>query len=242
MDCSNLKLEWARIEQKISDSRKLLDARMYDEAREVLLEIYEEIKDLYIAWMHDDEVLFEDLRYDYRKLIIYVCKWLTFCYNEIHDYSNAYYYGEWVGESGDETAFYEWINCMVNSNHPAAYNKVYEYYYNEDSLKELLGDNPKLIEEAYDFLGRRLAYLYVENGYYGAARELLEKLKERPSCREFAEGELGYLDSVENGDEDDEEDGEPAEGEDVNDIPADIHSLSLSSHRRRRLRRPRGLK
>lgn len=49
MDCSDLKLEWARIEQKISDSRKLLDARMYDEAREVLLEIYEEIKDLYIA-------------------------------------------------------------------------------------------------------------------------------------------------------------------------------------------------
>lgn len=111
-----------------------------------------------------------------------------------------------------------------------------------EALKELFGDEPELIEHANNFLARRLAYLYVENGYFSSARELLAKLKERPSCREFAEGELSYLDSLENGDDGGEEDEGPSGGVNAYGIPDDIHAHSLSSDRRRRLRRPRGLK
>lgn len=239
MDCSDLKLEWARVEQMIDDSRKLLDAKMYDKATEVLLDIYKEIKDLNIAWIHDEKEYFEDLKYDYWVVMVYVCSRLAFCYNEIHDFANAYYYGAWVGESGDYTAFVEWINCLVNSNHPEAYEKVCQYY-DKDALKELLGDEPEEIEAAYDFLGRRLAYVHVENGYMDAARELLNELKERPSCRKFAEGELDYLDSIENGDD---EEREAALADDETRV-APTESLfplhSMREHRRRR--RPRGLR
>ena len=242
MDCSDLKLAWARVEQSISDAKELIAAKKYEQARPVLLDIYEDIKEMYIGWAEGYEGLFEDFRYPYSDAMIYVCSQLAFCFNEVEDYASAYYYGAWAGESGDYTAFLEWVNCLVNSNHPEAFIVVRRYCDDMEALKELFGDEPELIEHANNFLARRLAYLYVENGYFTSARELLEKLKERPSCREFAEGELSYLDSLENGDEGGEEDEEPSGDENAYGIPDDIHARSLSSDRRRHLRRPRGLK
>ena len=48
----------------------------------------------------------------------------------------------------------------------------------------------------YDFLARRLAYLFIDYKMWDNARNLLEQLKESPACHDFAVGELAYIKQV----------------------------------------------
>lgn len=48
----------------------------------------------------------------------------------------------------------------------------------------------------YEFLYRRLAYLYIDYKMWDKARDLLGQLKESSACHDFAMGELEYLDNI----------------------------------------------
>ena len=85
----------------------------------------------------------------------------------------------------------ELINAYVNNKDPRAINAV-KYHLKEFYDKKRIVNSEETMY-FYDFLHRRLAYLYIEYKMWDKARNLLESLKDVPSCREFALSELEYI-------------------------------------------------
>ena len=90
----------------------------------------------------------------------------------------------------------EYINSLVNSGDMRALSYV------DSEIDEIRAKNEKLDEEDvfyYRFLYRRLAYLYIEYKMFDEAKNLLEQMKENELDRDFAIGELEYLEEVKGG-------------------------------------------
>lgn len=163
--------------------RWLVSEKRFADALRFLTKVYERLKDAVVSDFDRIHELFAE-----------TCFNIGFCLNEMGQYDRAAYYLGLV--RGDDKPKYitEYINALVNNGDPRALGTVRNYLseYNE-------GKRPVDSEEAaqlYDFLARRLAYLYIEYKMWGQARGLLEKLKESPANHDFAVGELEYLDQI----------------------------------------------
>lgn len=112
---------------------------------------------------------------------------------ELERFEEASYYLE-NASSGSYTYMTEYINCLVNSGNPIALSVI------EEALANTV--KPKKKEEQEDwkrvmaFLKRRKVYLLIEMERIDEARTLLKQLLKDPLCKDFAEGELQYIDSL----------------------------------------------
>ena len=59
--------------------------------------------------------------------------------------------------------------------------------------------NSEEISNFYDFLCRRLAYLYVEYEMWDDALNVLEQIKDRSGCRDYALEEIEYIRRIRGG-------------------------------------------
>lgn len=159
----------------------LVSEKRYADALLPLMKMYDHLK---------TEVVTKDIL---RELFEEVCFNIGFCFNELEQYDRAVYYLGLIKNNNDPKYILEYINALVNSGDPNAMNVIQYYILNIDEGKISFDRD---ISEVYQFLHRRLAYLFIEYKIWDKARNLLEQLKEIPSCHDFAIHELEYIDEV----------------------------------------------
>lgn len=128
------------------------------------------------------------------------CFQIGFCFNEMEQYDRAIYYleiihqRELIQDTNNVKYAIEYINALVNNGDPRSLTTV-QYYLREfnEGKSEIDSEEKSMF---YDFLCRRLAYLFIDYKMWDKARNLLEQLKESPSCHDFAVRELEYIDQI----------------------------------------------
>lgn len=122
------------------------------------------------------------------------CFNLGFCFNEMEQFDRAAYYLDLIQGYDRPKYIIEYINSLVNNGDPRAIRTVQEYLSEFNKGKKQIDSEE--MSFLYDFLARRLAYLFIEYKMWDNARNLLEQLKESPACHDFAVEELEYLKQV----------------------------------------------
>lgn len=158
----------------------LVSERRFADALMPLMKVYKHLKaDVVTNYEQLHEVFNE------------TCFNIGFCFNEMEQYDRAAYYLDIIQGSENTKYIIEYINAIVNNGDPRSMNIVQHY------LREFNDGTKKIdAEEAsyfYDFLCRRLAYLFIDYKMWDKARNLLEQLKESPACHDFAVQELEYI-------------------------------------------------
>lgn len=161
----------------------LVSQKRFADALMPLMRVYEHLKtDVITNFEQLHEVFFE------------TCFNIGFCFNEMEQFDRAVYYLDLIQGTGNLKYIIEYINAMVNSGSPRSTDIVKQY------IREF-SDGTRVVDSEetaffYEFLYRRLAYLYIDYKMWDQARDLLEQLKENPSCHDFAVRELEYIDNV----------------------------------------------
>lgn len=119
-----------------------------------------------------------------------------YCLMELGKPEIAAYYLEIASKNKYCQYVQEYINCLANMKDPQALAVVNE------ALQ--LSPRPEDKEEMemwnfhMAFLKRRKAYILIDRRELDEAERLLNEMKEDPLCKEFAEGELGYIEDLKN--------------------------------------------
>jgi tetratricopeptide (TPR) repeat protein len=116
-----------------------------------------------------------------------------FCMMELGKPQVAAYYLEIASKDKDYEHIQEYINCLSNLMDPQALDVVEEVL--EHSPMPEDEDGKKKWNYHMAFLKRRKAYIYIDKRRYSEARQLLEEMINDPLSKDFAEGELKYLDA-----------------------------------------------
>lgn len=117
---------------------------------------------------------------------------LGFCFEELQDHEVALFYLEMASYSGLDTYIQEFINALVNYRDPRALEVIRKV---KDSGCD--GDSEsKSYQFHYAFLDRREAYVLIDLQKYDEAEVLLKEMLNDPMSKEFAEGELKYVEQL----------------------------------------------
>lgn len=176
------------VSRMISDfeyGKKLVQEQRYADALLHLQNAYERLKEDVVVVTNNPRI--KDIFND-------TCFNIGLCFNEMGQYDRAIYYLDMINGVGKITYTIEYLNAMINNGDPRSMSIVLHYI---GEFKD--GTRPIDSEEAsmfYDFLHRRLAYLFIEYKMWDRARNLLEQLKNSPTCNDFAVSELEYLDNI----------------------------------------------
>lgn len=163
--------------------RWLVSEKRFADALRSLTKVYERLKNAVVT---DSDRIHE--------LFAETCFNIGFCLNEMGQYDRAAYYLGLIRVDDRPEYITEYINALVNNGDPRALGTVQSYLSEYNEGKRQIGSEEAA--QLYDFLSRRLAYLYIEYRMWDRARALLEKMKESPSNHDFAVGELEYLDQM----------------------------------------------
>ncbi len=163
--------------------RWLVSENRFADALIPLMKVYDYLK---IAVVTDFDRLHE--------IFAETCFNLGFCFNEMEQYDRAAYFLDLIQGYDKPKYIIEYINSLVNNGDPRALQTV-QHYLSEyrDGKRQIDSEETSFF---YDFLARRLAYLYVDYKMWDKARGLLEQLKESPACHDFAVRELEYINQV----------------------------------------------
>lgn len=112
----------------------------------------------------------------------------------MEQFDRAAYYLDLIQGYDRPKYIIEYINSLVNNGDPRAIRTVQHYLSEFNEGKKQIDSEE--MSFFYDFLARRLAYLFIDYKMWDNARNLLEQLKESPSCHDFAVGELAYIKQV----------------------------------------------
>ena len=125
--------------------------------------------------------------------LFYKCAYcLGFCMEELQLHEKALFYLELANNSGIDTHEQEYINALVNNRDPRALDVI------KDAKKKKYDADPN--SEAFQvrnaFLNRREAYVLIDQEKYDEAEILLKEMLNNPMSKEFAEGELKYVEQM----------------------------------------------
>ena len=161
----------------------LVSEKRFADALMPLMKVYQHLKTYVITNFEQlHEVFFE------------TCFNIGFCFNEMEQYDRAAYYLDIIQSTDNQKYTIEYINALVNNGDPRSMDIVKHYLHE-------FNDGTRAIDSAekaffYEFLCRRLAYLFIDYKMWDKARDLLEQLKANPACHDFAVQELEYIDHV----------------------------------------------
>lgn len=130
------------------------------------------------------------------QIFIESCYRIGFCMMELGKPQVAAYYLEIASKDNDYEHIQEYINCLSNMMDPQALDVVNEVM--EKSPKPETEDGIKQWNWHMAFLKRRKAYILIDNRNFDEAERLLREMKDDPLCKEFAEGELKYIEQLRN--------------------------------------------
>ena len=168
--------------RNLGDGQFFLSQERYTDALYPFLEIYDNLgKEFYKLDKEEKDIFFE------------ACYRIGYCFNELGKYDKAFFYLDIARMSDKPRYKIEYVNSLVNSGDVRALSYV------DSEIDEIREKKENLDEEEfiyYRFLYRRLAYLYIEYKMFDEAKYLLEQMKENELDRDFAIGELAYLEEV----------------------------------------------
>ena len=161
----------------------LVSENRFADALMPLMKVYDQLKTAVITDFHRLHEVFAE-----------TCFNLGFCFNEMEQFDRAAYYLSIIQGYDRPKYIIEYINSLVNNGDPRAMDMV-RHYFSEFNEGKRHVDSEEMLS-FYNFLARRLAYLFIEYKMWDKARDLLEQLKESPACHDFAVEELEYIDRV----------------------------------------------
>jgi hypothetical protein len=160
----------------------LIDNHRYADAILCLTRLYKNLSKKFVKAPDQTGPLFTE-----------VCYLLGTCYEELEQHDKAAYYLQLTGVDKIEYIM-EYINALVNAQDVCAMRIVHDY------ISEFQSGTRKVDSQEtaffYNFLHRRLAYLFVTYEMWDNARHLLTQLDKNPDCHDFAVQELAYIERV----------------------------------------------
>lgn len=115
---------------------------------------------------------------------------------ELGNTATASYYLDLARYSMQYEHIQEYINFLANTKDSQALEVVDEVI--EHSPKPEDEDGIGDWNDHMAFLKRRKAYILIDKQQYKEAKQLLKEMRKDPLCKDFAEGELNYLNAIEN--------------------------------------------
>lgn len=163
--------------------RWLVSEKRFADALRPLMAVYEHLKTRLATNFEQLHEIFHE-----------TCFYIGFCFNEMEQFDRAAYYFSLIQDGKNIKYTIEYICAMVNNSDPRSMSLITRYIqeFNDGTRKSDSEESATF----YEFLHRRLAYLFIEYKMWDEARNLLERLKEWPSCHDFAVDELKYLDYI----------------------------------------------
>ena len=140
---------------------------------------------------------FCSMKREVRERFFELCYDIGLCYSRLKLYKEAYTYLDAVANKGNLKYTTEYVNCLVNSKDHRALNVVENLIaqsenYREDSEEPV----PHEVQQFYDFLRRRKAFLLVDLNALDEAEEMLRPMLNEPDNSDFALTELAYIQNL----------------------------------------------
>lgn len=130
---------------------------------------------------------------DEKKNILYDAAYkMGYCYEEMLIHERAIFYLEFATQSMVATHIQEHINAVVNSKDPLALG----YIRNAMNAKYDVNPESEEYKSYFAFLKRREAYVLIDQKKYNEAKVVLKEMLDDPSSKDFAEGELKYIEQL----------------------------------------------
>ncbi|NDW12373.1 hypothetical protein D0T50_05650 [Bacteroides sp. 214] len=163
------------------------DKRYYEALLHLENVYYMSQKEYHIMNDSDKEVFYE------------ICYLIGFCYCELKQYQHAYFFLDITFRATKSIMYaYEYINCLTNSNDFRALMAI-------DYLMERIKQNNNEEEEIdpatisfFHFLRRRKGYALINSGYLDEAEEIFKAMLDEPENKDYALGELAYIQQLKN--------------------------------------------
>jgi tetratricopeptide (TPR) repeat protein len=126
-----------------------------------------------------------------------ICYLVGFCYCELQQYQQAYYYLEIPLPLRRITYTKEYINCLVNSGDFRVIDVIDSLIAETENAQDAQDEDQPQPEEHIvaflNFLKRRKAYIYIDRRQYDDAEKMLKKMLDDPDNTDFAINELAYI-------------------------------------------------
>ena len=140
---------------------------------------------------------FCSMKREARERFFELCYEIGMCYSRLKLYKEAYTYLDAVAGKGNLKYTTEYVNCLVNGKDHRALNVVENLMaqsenYREDSEEPV----PHEVQQFYDFLRRRKAFLLVDLNALDEAEEMLRPMLNEPDNSDFALTELAYIQNL----------------------------------------------
>jgi hypothetical protein len=119
-----------------------------------------------------------------------------FCLMELGAMESSSYYLSQAVHSNLYAHAQEYINCLVNTKAPIALDVINEVL--SRSTKPDSEEDMQAWKYHMAFLKRRKSYALIDMREYDEAEELLKEMVNDPLCKDFAEGELNYINDIRN--------------------------------------------
>ena len=166
--------------------RKFFNDACYFQALRYFMKIYQGLKSVWV-----------DLSEEQRDSYYDVCFFIGFIFMNLKMYDKAFYYLKAASVSRSISSCQELINCLCNMNAPQAIPTIQGYL---KTVREIQEEEKEDIDESvldfYQFLLRRLAYMFINQRAYEEAEDLLNRMIKNGNSVEFAQAELDYIKQI----------------------------------------------
>lgn len=122
-----------------------------------------------------------------------LCYNIGFCYAELQQYQQAFYYLQMLENNGNVRHNSELINCLANNRDVRVFKIIDDIY---DAIQEHFQkdeDIPEELQSFVNFLRRRRAYALIEFDELDNAEKAFNEMLDEPENSDYALGELAYI-------------------------------------------------
>ena len=169
--------------------KKSLEGNSYGTAIEYFMNVYEYL---------NSEWLKQELSNEEKYYFFESCSCLGFCFSELRLYEKALYYLDIVWYIDNIDYKEEYINCLVNKNDFRALQIVSSEINRISEIRRYTTELIDKYEHYYQFLFRRIVYIYIESGKLDEAEKILKDMLEKSPDEDFILSELAYIQYIRN--------------------------------------------
>lgn len=185
--------------KQVAHGRKLMQQNCFLQAITVLTLINKQLRSNFFNLSEKD-----------KELYFSTCYYLGFCYTDLRLYEKGLYYLEIANDCNRLDYSQEYINCLTECRDMRIFNvlddeseavrkQINAIDNDEDKGTEEMISRRELLVDYYAFLQRRRGYSQINFGFLDDATETFKNLLSHEGCRNYAEHELQYIETLRNG-------------------------------------------
>ena len=164
---------------------------------------------------------FYDMKAEHKRVFLEVAYKLGFCYNELGQYKQAFYYLDLMASDGNIRHTMELVNSMANSKDLRLFSYTEEVM---DEVKRNFSEDEELpdnIRDFVNFLRRRRGYAYIDFNQLDKAEKIFTQMLQEEDNADYAINELAYIKRLrqQRGDESTDQGNDQPQDGPTNDLP-----------------------